>query len=201
MPAALLLHGQPGSPKQWDGVAAGLRGRSIEVLAPDRPGYGASSLPAGGFRHNARAMLDLLDREGIGDAVVVGYSWSAGVAVAMSGASAVSALVLVCPVVPGGQPEGLRSSARAILSGRSVWIEQRALGRELPSLGAPSEPCTVVLAADDDVCDPAAGRRYAERIGARLVEVPDAGHLLPIERPEEVARAVAAATSESRGAR
>jgi pimeloyl-ACP methyl ester carboxylesterase len=197
MPAVLLLHGQPGAPEQWDGVAADLRARGFSVLAPDRPGYGASSLPAGGFAHNARAMLELLTE----DAVVAGHSWGAGVAVAMAHQSPerVRALVLVCPVVPGERPRW-RASVRALLRGRTVWVEQRALAGGLP--GHPvGVPTTVVVAEDDDVIDPPAARRYASSIGARLVEVADAGHLLPIQRPAEVARAIAAATSESRGDR
>ena len=75
-----MLHGQPGSGGDWAGVAADLRGRALDVLAPDRPGYGASGLPAGGFAHNARAMAELLD----GPAIVAGHSWGAGVAVAMA---------------------------------------------------------------------------------------------------------------------
>jgi pimeloyl-ACP methyl ester carboxylesterase len=45
-------------------------------------------------------------------------------------------------------------------------------------------------------------RRYASESGARLVELADAGHLLPMQRPVEVAVAIAAAlTSASSGAR
>ena len=97
----LLLHGQPGTAGDLAGFAAALREEGLRVVAPDRPGYGRSTLPAGGFEHNARAMADVLDAP----AVVAGYSWGAGVALAMAERHPhkVRALVLVCPVTPSGR--------------------------------------------------------------------------------------------------
>jgi pimeloyl-ACP methyl ester carboxylesterase len=245
--AVLLLHGQPGTAGDWAGVAAELRAGGIEVLVPDRPGYGTSTLPAGGFEHNARAMFDSLDRHGVERAVVAGHSWGAGVALAMAQqhAERVQAAVLVCPVTPLGSlgrldrvlagshtgpllaragflaagaamalPQ-LRRRIEPLVPGsdtsrwpelqrgwRTFTVEQRALIDELPELQPEVQvPCTVVIGARDHVTDPKAGRRFAAQAGARLVEVPDAGHLLPMQRPAEVARAIAAATSESRGDR
>ena len=40
--AVLLLHGQPGSAADWDGVADLLHGRA-DVLAIDRPGWDGHS--------------------------------------------------------------------------------------------------------------------------------------------------------------
>jgi len=56
-----------------------------------------------GFRDNAAALVELLDRSGIGSAVVVGHSWGAGVALATAIGSPerVRALVLASPVAPG----------------------------------------------------------------------------------------------------
>ena len=54
-------------------------------------------------------------------------------------------------------------------------------------------PTTVIVGQRDHVTDPRAGRNYALDAGARLVEVPDAGHLLPMQRPAEVAAAIATA--------
>ena len=41
----VLPHGQPGSPADWQQVAARLPAR-LHAVAPDRPGYGSSPLPA-----------------------------------------------------------------------------------------------------------------------------------------------------------
>ena len=75
----ILLHGQPGSPADWQQVA-GLLPAQLHPVATDRPGYGPSRLPAGGFAANARAVLDDLDSRGITRAVLVGHSWGGGVA-------------------------------------------------------------------------------------------------------------------------
>jgi pimeloyl-ACP methyl ester carboxylesterase len=245
--SVLLLHGQPGSGGDWAGVAAALRKRDFTVLAPDRPGYGMSNAGAGGFEHNAREMVALLDEHGIERALVAGHSWGAGVALAMAQRhpERVSAIALVCPVtpadrfgrldralaarragpvlaragflgagfaltrprlrrrieraLPGSDPQRWHEVSREWRRGRawrSFWIEQRALFDDLPALGdALSVPATVVVGSRDHVTDPAAGRRFAASVGARLVEVPGSGHLLPMQRPSAVAAAIEAAAT------
>lgn len=241
----LLLHGQPGSGGDWAGVRRELETRGFSVLAPDRPGYGRSGLPAGGFEHNAQALAELLDEP----AVVAGHSWGAGVALAMARLypDRVSSIVLISPVTPGDRlgridralaarhvgplmaragflgagavltRTGLRRRLERAMPGsdpkrwsevprawRSFWIEQRVLVEDLSSLGgAVAAPATVVLGARDRVIDVRSARRYASESGARLVELADAGHLLPMQRPVEVADAIATASAiyASSGAR
>jgi pimeloyl-ACP methyl ester carboxylesterase/uncharacterized membrane protein YbhN (UPF0104 family) len=98
----VLLHGQPGSAADWQQVAARLPAQ-LHTVAADRPGYGCSPLPAGGFAANARAVLDDLDSRGITRAVLVGHSY--GGAVGLSAASLapgrVAAVVLLASVGPG----------------------------------------------------------------------------------------------------
>jgi pimeloyl-ACP methyl ester carboxylesterase len=239
----LLLHGQPGTAGDWAGVTAALRDEGLRVIAPDRPGYGRSTLPAGGFLHNARAMADLLDAP----AVVGGYSWGAGVAIAMAERhpDRVRAVVLVCPVTPAGRlgrldrvlagrragplmaragflgagaalaVPPLRRRVAPLVPGadasrwpeltrawRTFWIEQRALVDELPGLNAPLDaPATFVVGERDHVTDPADARAYAATLGGEVIEVAGAGHLLPMQRPAEVAGAIRAASGASSGAR
>ena len=70
LPAALgthelvLLHGQPGSAADWQ-LMAGRLPATLRTLAIDRPGYGTSPLPAGGFTAGGRAVLDDLDSRDI----------------------------------------------------------------------------------------------------------------------------------------
>jgi pimeloyl-ACP methyl ester carboxylesterase len=98
----VLLHGQPGSGADWqqlvDRLPSGLR-----VVALDRPGYGASRQPAGGFAVNARAVVAELDGRGIERAVLVGHSYGGGVALAVAklAPARVEALVLLASVGPG----------------------------------------------------------------------------------------------------
>ena len=102
------------------------------------------------------------------------------------------------PFVPGSDPERWAELRRAW---RSFWVEQRALIVDLPTLRGPLVvPTTVIVGARDHVTDPAAARAYAQRVGARLVEIADVGHLLPMQRPEEVAGAIRVASGASSGA-
>jgi uncharacterized membrane protein YbhN (UPF0104 family)/alpha-beta hydrolase superfamily lysophospholipase len=98
----VLLHGQPGSPADWQLVTARLPAQ-LQVLAADRPGYGSSRLPAGGFAANARAVLDDLDSRGISRAVLVGHSYGGGVALAAAALAPrrVEAVILLASVGPG----------------------------------------------------------------------------------------------------
>ena len=98
----MLLHGQPGSAADWRQVADRLP-RTLDVLALDRPGYGASRQPAGGFAYGARAVVAELDARGIGQAVLAGHSYGGGVALAAAqlAPERVEALVLLASVGPG----------------------------------------------------------------------------------------------------
>ena len=98
----VLLHGQPGSPADWQLVTGRLPAQ-LHAVAADRPGYGSSRLPAGGFAENARALLDDLDSRGVTRAVLVGHSYGGGVALSAASAapSRVAAVVLLASVGPG----------------------------------------------------------------------------------------------------
>ncbi len=98
----VLLHGQPGSPADWQQVAGRLPAQ-LHAVAPDRPGYGSSQLPAGGFAANARAVLDDLDARNITRTVLVGHSYGGGVALSAASLAPgrVEAVVLLASVGPG----------------------------------------------------------------------------------------------------
>ena len=82
-PTVLLLHGQPGTGASWAPVTERLVDR-FRVLAPDRPGYGATEGEARGIAENAELAAALLEVMGTGPATVVGHSWSGGVAVLLA---------------------------------------------------------------------------------------------------------------------
>jgi pimeloyl-ACP methyl ester carboxylesterase/uncharacterized membrane protein YbhN (UPF0104 family) len=98
----VLLHGQPGSAADWRQLAGRLPAR-LHAVAADRPGYGSSRLPAGGFAANAQAVLDDLDARGIQHAVLVGHSYGGGVALSAASLAPhrVEAVVLLASVGPG----------------------------------------------------------------------------------------------------
>ncbi len=98
----VLLHGQPGSPTDWQQVVGRLPAQ-LHPVAADRPGYGSSQIPAGGFAANARAVLDDLDSRRIERAVLVGHSYGGGVALSTASLAPrrVEAVVLLASVGPG----------------------------------------------------------------------------------------------------
>lgn len=101
----VLLHGQPGSHRDWSAVAP-LLVATCTVIAVDRPGYGGSPGPALGYGGNALAVLATLDELGVEQAVVVGHSWGGGVALALAAThpERVAGLVLVSSVGPTSRP-------------------------------------------------------------------------------------------------
>ena len=98
----VLLHGQPGSAADWQ-LMAGRLPATLRTLAIDRPGYGSSPLPAGGFTAGGRAVLDDLDSRDIRRAVLVGHSYGGGVALSAASLAPhrVEAVVLLASVGPG----------------------------------------------------------------------------------------------------
>jgi pimeloyl-ACP methyl ester carboxylesterase len=91
----VLLHGQPGSARDWDLVVPHLPGLT-RLLVLDRPGYDGVSEP-GGIEHSADATVGRMDAEGIERATIVGLSFGGGVAawIAARNPERVAALVLI----------------------------------------------------------------------------------------------------------
>jgi pimeloyl-ACP methyl ester carboxylesterase len=84
-PDVLLIHGCPGMVEDWDALISKLYW-GFHVVAYDRPGYGASEgkdIPYT-MGHNADIALELMDQLDMKDAVVVGHSYGAGVALNMA---------------------------------------------------------------------------------------------------------------------
>ncbi|HWD77168.1 MAG TPA: alpha/beta fold hydrolase [Solirubrobacteraceae bacterium] len=96
-PAVLLLHGQPGSAADWDGVVRCLGERATPV-AIDRPGWDGVR-PASDLEGNARAALAALDARGMDRALVVGHSLGGAIAAWLAAVhpERVTALVLAAP--------------------------------------------------------------------------------------------------------
>jgi pimeloyl-ACP methyl ester carboxylesterase len=101
--AILLLHGQPGWGAMWQPVVDAVRRRlgplAPKVIAPDRPGWGRSPLEVRGIADNADAAAQVLDREGVERAVVVGHSFGGAVALALAARHPrrVASLALLAP--------------------------------------------------------------------------------------------------------
>jgi pimeloyl-ACP methyl ester carboxylesterase/uncharacterized membrane protein YbhN (UPF0104 family) len=145
----VLLHGQPGAGADWDQVASKLPAR-FHAVALDRPGYGSSQLPAGGFTANARAVISDLDARGVRRAVLVGHSYGGGVALAAASSAPerVEAVVLLASVGPGcanGWDRLLAAPGTgplcALVAWRlTPWIARVRLALLRRRLGRPPEP-------------------------------------------------------------
>lgn len=93
----LLLHGQPGSARDWDGVRAAIGSRR-RTIAIDRPGWDGHS-SASDLAGNARAALAALDASQVERATVAGHSFGGAVAawLAAHHPERVGTLVLAAP--------------------------------------------------------------------------------------------------------
>jgi pimeloyl-ACP methyl ester carboxylesterase/uncharacterized membrane protein YbhN (UPF0104 family) len=145
----VLLHGQPGSGADWQQVAGRLPAQ-LHAVAVDRPGYGSSPRPAGGFAANARAVFDELDSRGIQRAVLVGHSYGGGVALSAASLAPhrVEAVVLLASVGPGCVNRWDRLLAApgagplcALVAWRlTPWIARARLARIARRRGSPLGP-------------------------------------------------------------
>lgn len=97
----VLLHGQPGVGAEWQRVVEDLGG--LDVVAPDRPGYGFNPRDAAGIAANADWLTGEVVEGSPAPSVVVGHSWAGSVALALGlhNARRVRGLVLVASVGPG----------------------------------------------------------------------------------------------------
>jgi len=95
--AVLLLHGQPGSARDWDAVVAALGDRARPVVIT-RPGWDGITPPTD-LEGNAQAAIRALDLARVQRALVVGHSLGGALAawLAATRPERVAGLVLVSP--------------------------------------------------------------------------------------------------------
>ncbi len=107
-----------------------------------------------------------------------------------------------------GVEERFLGAVATVLRRPSTWTafaaEQRALIRDLPDLdarlGSITAPTTILIGGHDRVVPPRSARRLAEQIPrSRLVELPEATHLMPMIDPSGVAAQIADAVGSVRG--
>jgi len=124
-PPVVLLHGQPGSASSWRPLIDQLED-GFRVLAPDRPGYGATTDDGRGFDGNTDLVARMVRDAGCGPAIVVGHSWGGGVALLLATdyPELVRGLVLVGSI---GTPDSINFLDRL--------LNVRVLGSVLTSAG------------------------------------------------------------------
>ena len=80
-PVVLLVHGSPGDGSNFDRMGPALAGRGFRVVAPDLPGFGASSRDVADYSILAHAgyCLALVHHLNVADVHAVGFSMGGGV--------------------------------------------------------------------------------------------------------------------------
>lgn len=98
-PSVLLLDGPPGTPFMWHRVLPVLRSRGVQPCTVKRPDNPAIAGPAEDPFTTAADIAQLLHDQQRGPAVIVGYRFGAGTALALAASAPrhVRALVLVAP--------------------------------------------------------------------------------------------------------
>jgi pimeloyl-ACP methyl ester carboxylesterase len=210
-----LIHGAWHDGACWEPLAAQLRARGHDVVAPDLPYHD----PLAGYEDRVRPALDALD--GVdGDLVVVGHSLGSGYAPLVASARPGSLLVHLCPRLgPFTPPPGAPVAFRPRIpfppdrpDGTSVWDPEAAIAfmytrlpqdaaRELarhlqplappagafPLPGHPDVPTALIYAAEDEFFEPDFERFMArELLGIEPLELPG-GHFPMAEDPESLA--------------
>ncbi len=208
---AVLLHALAGSWRWWRGVAAHLD-RERELWLPDLPGFGASSGRPAGPGADAAIVAEALERLGAGRVHVAGHSLGGAVAAELAARfpACVGSLTLVdaagwpSPLFPRylgrlAQPWSwcrpgflptLVSDVVRTRPDRLAAAIRHLLGYDIrPALRSVAAPACVVWGERDRLLPPAQGKEMARILGgARFERVAGAGHIVPGDRPAELAR-------------
>ena len=171
---ALLLHGQPGTARDWDRVQAAI-GSRVETIAIDRPGWDGDSSPSD-LAGNAAAALAALDAAGADRAVVVGHSFGGAVAawLAATAPDRVRALVLAAP----SANEASLEWVDRLLATRGLGYVASAAALAGSGLALAARPLRVRVARDLELEE-----RYLRTAG-RILLSPPAWHAFFLEQRE-----------------
>jgi pimeloyl-ACP methyl ester carboxylesterase len=164
----LLLHGQPGSARDWDDVLPLLDG--LDLIVRDRPGYDGTG--AIGIRDNALAAARTLVEAGLDQAVVVAHSWAGSVALALAleRPDLVAGVVLVAPAAVSSSVVGLdRLLLRHPLTPLFTRVVAPAFAR-LPRLVAMAGGSRITRAQAAAIRDNLAGRNTRADWDAWVIE-------------------------------
>jgi 3-oxoadipate enol-lactonase len=223
-PVVVLLHAGVADLRMWDLPAAELA-RDHRVVRCDLRGFGGSALAPGASYSDAEDVLALLDELGLDRFLLVGASYGGYVALQVASAvpEQVERLVLLAAAADLLEPdEGMRAvwqeEGRLVEAGDlagatelnvRTWLGRDALeaqvaaGEDVDNRDLPvvpdrlTMPTEVVVGLRDQAFFVDTGRELARRLpSAHLVELPWAGHLPTLERPEEGLRLLVASLAD-----
>ena len=190
-PVVVLLHAFPLDARLWDGVAGPLSEDDWDVVVPDLLGFGGSRLPEDfdedpSLVHHARAVLSMLDRLGVAEAVFCGLSLGGYVAmeIARQDPDRISGLALVDTKATADGDEARaqrhRVADQVLESGSTAVLERAMLPNLLGATTHASRPEVVerVLGPRGDAAD--AGVESEESRQARCRAILEQDRLDPL---------------------
>jgi alpha-beta hydrolase superfamily lysophospholipase len=180
----VVWHGNAGSARQRDYLAAPLLQLGLRVVVVEYPGYGAR--PRGSLREaalvaEARELVAEVRRHFDGTVIVVGESLGAAMAAAVAGDPAlpIAGVVLITPW------HDLAAVARVHYPWLPIGLLLRDHFDNSAALQSYRGPVVVVTAAADEIIPAAEGRRLYQALptpAKRLHEIPGAYHNDWVER-------------------
>lgn len=206
----VFIHGAPGDWTDWAAFLRDPRLRAhAELIAPDRPGYGASDpgLAVTGLAAQARALAPLL--RGV-PTLLVGHSYGGAVAaeLAVEDSAQVRGLVLIAPSIDpkleaprwydrlmAGWPLHALLDRQVRVANRETLALQPQLASLWARLRAAAFPVTLIQGEDDVSVDPQTADDLQAWLPAsrlRVIRVPGADHELPWREPRLVTDAILA---------
>src|SRR5262249_11463223 len=109
----VMLHGNAGDIQDFEFGVAEMLSKSYRVIGFDRPGHGKSERPsskAASVEYQARMLHETLQNLGVNNAILLGHSWGASLALcyALKYPAETAGLVLLAPpAFPGADPNPL----------------------------------------------------------------------------------------------
>src|SRR5215475_1951870 len=132
----VMIHGNAGDVHDFEYGVAELLSKSYRVIGFDRPGHGKSARPGGkaaSVEDQARMLHEALQNLGVNNAILLGHSWGASLALcyALKYPAETAGLVLLAPAAfPGADPNPvLRAVVKSpLIGGLSLMFAKTLMG-------------------------------------------------------------------------
>src|SRR5262252_1720087 len=134
----VMIHGNAGDVHDFEYGVAELLSKSYRVIGFDRPGHGKSARPGGkaaSVEDQARMLHEALQNLGVNNAILLGHSWGASLALcyALKYPAETAGLVLLAPpAFPGADPNPLLRAVvkTPLIGGLTLMFGKTLMGDE-----------------------------------------------------------------------
>jgi 3-oxoadipate enol-lactonase len=189
----ILLHGFPLDHRMWRNQVETLK-TAFRVITPDFRGMGGSDMPKDNITLDQYAddVLALMDQLQVEQAVLGGFSMGGYVAFSLlrKAPNRFTAVVLVDTRPEADSQEARKNRmtmAASLFEKGAVACLAMAFRKDsvslLPSINVPT---LIIVGEKDAITPPDVMKQMADRIpNSRMIRIPGAAHLTPMEKPEE----------------